>query len=715
MAQNPKNLLKTLDADESKKIRSQAFDDFESDLESRAEWETKHAEYLALYHQQDRSDSIAWNGSSEESAPLLTEACHQFQARAYKAFFPKRQFISALALGADQRSIEANQRAERIGKYISYDLTVKNRYYKRDKKMLFLNVAIHGSEFSKTFLDPTTKHPLIQRVRAQDLIIPYSVGETDIAKIDRKTEIMHKSRVECRRLYDEGFFIKEPGIYDGSGVQTTELQEVIDEAQGIYKNQDSKRDPSCILEQHTFVEINGMYVPVIIHMDRQDRTLLAIYSRFRDDDKEKKPLEYYTHYQFFPNPDGVYGYGYGHLLAKLNTAINKILRQSIDAGELANVGNMSGWISEALGTKGGEVELQLGAFTKIPKSVENIRNAIYQMQFPGPNPAYMQIMQYLQNEAQRLASTTDAITGDVEKVLQPVTLMTMLDQSLQLPTSIMEDLASSMEDELEKYYECLKENTSTNISFDPPGENTQLLTVEDLMAPVKIVPIIDPKNITAQQKISKAQATFQFVMGNPLLAANPACVYEATKRVLEAMEVEDQEKLMPPMPPPVQNINNQEVENMYFLLPKEDRPPFDVFPDQDHMAHLMELDKFSSMGEFISEIAQDNETLMTMSMHRRKHMAYLYGIKEGVLKYATGQDGARTMVETGDNSIPAPTPGGGVSGAALAAPMSAGQGGAPSGPSGGSTLPSPMGDSSNTVGGGGILGMDPMRANAQPA
>jgi len=137
------NLATELEDQELSEIATKAYDDFLEDDESRQDHIEKHAEYLRLYYQEDGGGSEAWQGSSKESIPLLTEGCNQFESRAYKAFFPSRTFIEALPM--DDNSLAEIERADKIAKHMSYQLTVEDRSYKPDKSQMFLATALHGS------------------------------------------------------------------------------------------------------------------------------------------------------------------------------------------------------------------------------------------------------------------------------------------------------------------------------------------------------------------------------------------------------------------------------------------------------------------------------------------------------------------------------------------------------------------------------------------
>lgn len=674
------NLASQLDDDERKAIERLIYDDFEKDEESRQEWLSKHAEYLELYHQMDTPTDPPIQGGSEESIPLLTEAVNLFQARAYKAFFPSRNFVEAQPIERiNQKIIES---AERVGKHMSFQLTVLDRGYKPDKNSMFQAVALHGSDFTKAYYDPLKRKNRIERVRAEDFVVPYGNGPRRLNEIERKTHIVRKSVNETAMLAQMGWFESVALPDDGMGRDLSEMAEIQEAAEGLSQTMGRFDHPATILEQHRLLDLDGDGVaePYIAWLDKTSKKLLRLQIRYDVDAdgnavNNKDPIEYFTHYGFLTNPDGFYCYGFGHLIAKLNKAVNSILRQTVNAGTLANLGNNTGIISESLGIKGDVIELELGKFMKAPRSVNDIRQGIFQLQFPGPNAAYVQTMQFLQGVAQRLGSTVDVVTGDVDKVMQPLTVITMQEGSLQLPTSIMEQLALSFEDELEKLYKLNAKYLGSD-EFFIDGNDAVDVSPEDYAYNMRIVPVLDPRQITKQQKVAKSQQLFQFATANPVLNSNPQSMIEITRRTLEAMETDDIENIMP-KPPKIERIDDQAAENMFFLLPKGDRPEFDVFPDQDHLSHIKKIDYFinylteqlpidgnpmlasvdPAIDAQIKGISDEikKQVITDLMIHRTKHIAYLYGMKEGVYgpRNDSGMDGfnGNAMVSAADTGL----------------------------------------------------------------
>jgi chaperonin GroES len=594
------NLAEDLEEDELQEIANDVIKNYKDDLTSRSDWEEKNADYLRLFYQSDMAENPPWDGSSNESIPLLTEAVNQFQSRTYKAFFPNRYFVEAIPVG--KSSQDARERGERIAAHMNFQLGVVDRTYKRNKNQMFMACGLHGSDFTKTYFDHMKRRVVIERVRAQDLVVPYHVGQISIEELERKTHVKFVSVNNTKILHKMGYFISPAEPYTGHE-DIGEAQEVVDEQQGVSDSDISSESTkgALILEQHCLLDLDedGISEPYIVWVDAQARKTLRIQVRYEVDEmgnptKGKEPIEHFTHYQFLPNPDGFYGFGFGFLLAKINFALNKLTRMFIDAGELSTVGNLTYLISDALGIPGDDFQLVMGKGIKIPRNVADIQKHFMKLDFRGPDPAIQQAIEYLQGVAQRVANNSDILAGQPDKVYQPQALLSMLEQGLQLYSSVQEFMAVSMEEELHKVFRLnAKYMQSEEYFFD--GDQQITVTREDYQDDFRIVPIFDPKYATRSQKLAKAQAEVDFVLQFPLTAQNPKSLYLAGRRYLEALDVENIDEVLPqPSVPEPARIDDQNLENAYYIMPPDKRPLFDVFPDQDHVKHIQMIDKFIS-------------------------------------------------------------------------------------------------------------------------
>lgn len=583
------DISQDLDDDELSEIAKTVTDDFEADENSRSEWLDMHEQWTKLYFQMDKPMNPPWEGASDESMPMLVESCHQFSARAYQALFPNRNFLRAMPLG--KVDAESKERAKRVQTHMAWQLTVKDKKYKRNKDRLLAATPLHGSVFTKTYYCPVRNRNVVENVRAVDLVVPYGVGPRDIEDLPRKTQILRFSEEKARLYYNAKFFNQMPKLT--SDTKETPVDEANSEAEGL---QSSSEEGTCvILEQHRYLDLDddGHDEPYIVWVDLTSKKVLRIAIRYDvnevgDPVEGKEPVEYYEHYCFLENPDGFYGLGLGHLIGPLNSAVNKLVRQSIDAGTLANVGNQSGFVSQSLAAGKGDLQMHLGKFTTVPMSSEDISKGIFQFKFPGPQPVLLQIAQVLMARSDRLGMATEAITGQTDKVMQPTTVMALIEQSMKIYSSVYERLIESWEGELDKLYHLNRKHLDPQEYFtalDIRGEiQSMSATREDYAEDFQIKPIADPKMTTDEQKLSKAQAELQFAMSNPLIVNSPQHLYNASRRYLDAIGVEDIGEILPNPSTAQMRIDDPMAENMGLTQDMPVMAP--AYPDQNHDAHL---------------------------------------------------------------------------------------------------------------------------------
>jgi hypothetical protein len=625
------NIVDDLDENVVAELGSKALEEVKEDESDRQEWLDMHTTWLEMYLQQDKpaiDDDRDWNAI--ESIPILTEGCNQFQARTRQAFFPNKNFVSATAL--NRKDNEAEEYARKISGYLNDLFTRKLKRYKRDKDRLFLATAVHGSFFTKSYFDEGKGYPVVDNVRPVDLIVPYTIGPIEIEDLPRKTHKLRLTRHDIRKMTDSGFFRDIRHVYNATD-SSDEYDSVVDESQGISTpaTQDDMNDAAIctVYEQHRWWDIDGEYKPIIVWVTEEGKVLRLTVRYATDENGEvmsDEPVEYFTHYKFLENPDGFYGLGLGHMVGNLNAAVSDIFRKSRDAAHLANDGNMSGLISDRLTLEGEDVRLDIGKFIPVQDSVGKIADGIYPFNFPGPNAGFLSMGEYLDQRAQRMSATTESLTGQSDAVKQPTTILTEVEQGLAVFTSVQQRLADSMNNELSKVYELVRRYSDDVISYFSEGKMEEIYP-EEFIEDVAIEVAFDPRFATQAQKMARAQAELDATLNNPNNQMRPEIIDNAFRRYFEAIETDDIEELMP-VEEEVERIDDQQVENMYFLMPEGQAPKFDVFPDQDHEEHLREIDEFVN-----SEYAQNltPEAAAKLQHHRQKHLAFDYANQTGIL------------------------------------------------------------------------------------
>lgn len=179
-----------------------------------------------------------------------------------------------------------------------------------------------------------------------------------------------------------------------------------------------------------------------------------------------------------------------------------------------------------------------------------------------------------------------------------------------------------------------------------------------------------------------------------MIANDPESIYELSRRMFEAMEVEDVDEILKkPTAPEPQRIDDQIEEIRLFLMPENERPFFDVFEDQNHELHVAIIDDFvSDPANEKFRTSMTKEQMAALMEHRQKHMAYLYEQEQGELD---GEREALAMAALGGDAVGINGVGGEVAGEAALADLLLGQGGEIQGATGRDEF---AGESENTGG-----------------
>lgn len=588
--------------DHLKDIGILVYDDYEEDEHSRTQWVEKMTVWQKVYDQMDRPMLPPWSGSSEESMPILTEACLQFHARAYKGFFGEPHFITAMPIGGPADNAPAmtpiamamagqaqqaqqapqqpgqpppaaqatqaapqtlappkdphgdqQQRAQRVGAYMSWDMSIRDRSFMRNKDRLLRALPLLGSYFTKTYRDPSAKTNVVENVHPMNLVVSYSNIGVDIEDVERKTQIVFLSMRKARWLASQGWFIKTPQSFTGTSANP-EYQQTVEDLSGVRKPYFSKEPDAKILEQHRWLDLDGDGIdePYIVWIDASTREVLRMTIRYEVDPKtgaptnHKAPIEYFTHYVYFENPTGFYGHGLGHLLGNTNRAVNKLLRQAIDASTLATL--HTGFATKSAGLKKQYIEFELGKIVTLDGNVDDIRKHIYFVDHPGPSAGHIEMMNLLIQSAERLGQVTEMLTGDADKVYQPTTANALIEQGLMTFSAVQIRVHNAMEQELQKVYRLYKlyADQQTYFTFnDGQGPKDYTVFAQDFQDNIHVQPAMDPTQASQQQKLQRAQMEYQTAMTNPIIGEVPRCRLNATARFLRAIGCINTDEIIP--------------------------------------------------------------------------------------------------------------------------------------------------------------------------
>lgn len=579
-----KNIAEELDSNVVGSIGQTVLREFDIDKNSRADWEKQNKSAMDLAMQVLETKNWPWEKAANVKFPLLTTAAIQFQARAYPALVPGRDIAKAVVVGADPDGRKAD-RADRVGKHLSYQLSEQIENWEEDTDRLLVILPLEGSAFRKTYFDPKQGRNCSQLVRALDFVVNYKAVSLEAAP--RATHVFTLYPHEIMERQRAGVYLDfELGPAGGGNSDVDE--------------------PHEILEQHRLWDLDGdgYPEPYIVTVHKQTAKVLRIVARFDLDGIETqqgsigdilkavagkaqsmamdprqaiqqvmplvaqekvyciKPVPYFTKYPFIPNPDSaIYDLGFGTLLNPINETVNTVLNQLLDAGTLANTGG--GFIGSGIRMKAGVMKFAPGEYKKVDSSGANLKENIVPLQFPGPSTVLFQLLGLLIDAGRDIASVKDILTGDQPNANVPATTtLALIEQGMKVFTAIYKRVHRSLKSELKKLYRLNRLYLKQEEYFRVLDGDPQKVTIADYNdQDIDVIPYSDPSISTDAQKLARAQAGLQF-MGHPL--SNPQ---EIMLRYYRAIGMEEPEALFAPPP---SGPSPEQLERMIELKIKQD-------------------------------------------------------------------------------------------------------------------------------------------------
>ena len=645
------NLVSQLNKDTITTIVDQVVTDFDNDLASRAAWEQRRGNWYKLFAVYRDPKTFPWKDCSNVGIPTITIAVTQFQARAFENVFSQKDVVRAR--WNDEAKKDA---ALRVGRHMSYQLIEEMDEWEEDTDAMLMQLAINGSAFKKTYYDKSLKRPVSRLVGVNDLVVPYSARRLEDAA--RVTHVLRLTKDQILKAKQNGEYILTEPLGDApqEGMHLeANVEQDKEKVSGIIPSPLEANGRHPILEMHCNIDLDGDGIgePYIATVNYHDRTLYRLESRkYKDADGKEKVFNNFTHFILIPNPEGIYGFGFGHLLEGLNEAINSIVNQLIDAGTLSNISG--GLYSRRSGLSGGDIEFAMGLFKGVDVSIDDIRKAIYQFDFKQPSNVLFSLLGLLQEYATQISTVSEQMMGKLPPSdTTATTMMAVLEQGLKVFSTIQRRIHRSLRKELRKIFiinsVTLDEKTYFEVQ-DSGSQEFKTLTVgvEDYKAVYDIVPTSDPNITSKAERLLKARQAWEFGLANPLIANDPMALYELSVEYLRALEIDGIDRVLPKPTPPQPKDTPPVEENSGFI--KEVGAT--VLPEQDHAAHFEAHQIFATSAWGMQLTPQGKKLL---EAHMRDTQAALYMMEMSGGQGEAGTDG--TMAPPAGNGGGAGDPG----------------------------------------------------------
>ncbi|KKN77975.1 hypothetical protein LCGC14_0355400 [marine sediment metagenome] len=431
------------------------------------------------------------------------------------------------------REGEKRDRAGRIGRHMSWQLTEEMEEWEEDTDRLLHVLPIVGTLFRKTWYDPDRDRNASEMILPKDLVVNYAAKSLETApRITQEFEKYPTQITENQRM----------GIW-------------LDEDLGLPADGGDDDDaPHDFLEQHRTLDLDedDYPEPYIVTVHKETSKVLRIVARFDADGvlinqagevAKIKPVEYFTKYGFIPSPDGgFYDVGFGLLLNPINAAVNTSINQMIDAGSLQNAGG--GFIGSGLRIKGGVVRIKPGEYKMVDATGGTVAQNVVPLQHPGPSPVLFQLLGLLIEAGREIASIKDILTGGEDPAnTSPTVVLAMVEQGMKVFTSIYKRIHRSLKHELKLIYRLNRLYLSPEVYFTLLDEPEAIAQEDYEDESMDVIPVSDPKVVTDMQQMARAQFLTSFA-DDPWFDGR-----EIRRRVLEAADIEEVDKVLRDQPP----------------------------------------------------------------------------------------------------------------------------------------------------------------------
>jgi len=198
--------------------------------------------------------------------------------------------------------------------------------------------------------------------------------------------------------------------------------------------------------------------------------------------------------------------------------------------------------------------------------------------FKEPSQTLLQLLGMLVEAGRRFASVGDMQVGDGNQQAPVGTTIALMEKGSRVMSSIHKRMHYSQRIEFNLLARVIKDSPIKAYPYQIASGQQQLMA-QDFDDRIDIIPVSDPNIFSMSQRVMLAQEMMNMVKANPEIHG-PKGMYEAYRRMYEAMGVQQIEQLLPPPPQP-QPVSAA-MENSGFLQGQ----PATAFPDQDHDAHM---------------------------------------------------------------------------------------------------------------------------------
>ena len=616
------NLAELIDEEELSRKGQTLISYYETDRESRSEWEERYKDGLKTVDpdggMDESEDERAARGLSTVVHPMIAEAATQFNARAIAELYPSGGPVKTVIVGDPTEELEDQSR--RVREFMNYQITQEMPEYFPDLDQMLFHLPLVGQTFKKVWWDANLDRQCAQFVRAEDFVV--APESRDLYTSPRYTQVIRLPKNDYNRYVQAGYYLpveNQGGDFDPSG-------DTIGEIEGVDQYGDDAQDHVVtLLEMHVYERFNGVndydedddeddnlvHYPYVVTIDYDSDQVVSVRRNWREDDERKLRRDWFVSYKFLPGL-GFYGFGLYHLIGGLGRAATGSLRALLDSAAFAN---MQGGFKLRGRVSGGEVQVNPGEFVDLDATVDDVNKAIMPLPFKEPSQSLFNLLGFIVQAGQRFASTADLNVGDVNPNAPVGSTLALIEQGSKAFSAIHKRLHYAQGQEFKLLAELNAENLPESFTFSLSGRSEQIFAA-DFNDRIDILPVSDPNIFSTAQRIAQAQAILQMAQAAPQFHN----LYNAYKRMYEAIRIPNIDEILKK---PEEAVQMDPIdENMSVMYGK----PIRAFPEQDHASHIAVHIQFLQDPSLAGNpgAAQMQPILVA---HLAEHIALLYRVR----------------------------------------------------------------------------------------
>jgi len=496
------NIAHDLDEEQLRAIGDRVLRGYQEDKNSMSEWLSDVDEIEELASLKCVKKSTPLPNSSNVKLPIITNACIQFSSRTYPAIFKDRQLVKAAIIGDDDPQYNKAKQGKRIADYMNYQLLFQYQDWEIEQDRLLFLLPLIGFICKKTYYDPIKGKNISRLCDYKKIII--NADTPSLKDAVRVTEVISLKLNDVMAR-------KNKKIDD----QSVFLESCVDALYELHKLDDLNKDIE-FLEQQVDLDLDedGISEPYIVTVLKENGEVFRIVPRFHEkgimeeDDKVIciYPIDIYVDYHFLPSPKGKFqSVGFGVLLLHLNQAINSVLNQLIDAGQLANMkaGYMDARLKVLPST---DSRHDQGEF-KLVKALPGValKDGIVPLQYGEPSNVLFSLLGLLIQHSEQLSSSTDLQNGtqNSQNAKTGATLA-LMQQGRATFDSIQKRVYRSLSQEFRQLFKL--NGTYLNESEFAEYEGGAVRVTKDDFDEknVRIVPVADPNLASDTERLANA-------------------------------------------------------------------------------------------------------------------------------------------------------------------------------------------------------------------